>query len=106
MLEGGGLALLNGGIGKFWVFGKETLAVAKAPVKENQFDERRETLVIERKTTFAPDLKIDAAKRNALIDAVHRHPADVKKLEYIRCPTGFIRHITVTEEDLTSLKLK
>lgn len=79
--------------------------MAKAPVKENQYDERRETLVMERKTTFTPGLAVDAAKRNAIIDAVHRHPTDVKKLEYIRSPTGFIRHITVTEEDLASLKL-
>ena len=78
--------------------------MAKAPAKENQFDERRETLVVEKKTSWPADVKAPESDRPRLADALHANRQNVKKLEYIRCPTGFIRHITVTQEDLDAIK--
>lgn len=80
--------------------------MAKAAVKENQFDERRETLVMERRTTWEEGVSVSESEKQAVIDALHRNPQEVKKLEYIRCPTGFIRHITVTADDLALAKKK
>lgn len=80
--------------------------MAKAPVKENQYDERRETLVMERKTSFAAGVNVPDGEKARVIDALHRNPQAAKKLDYIRSPTGFIRHITVTQEDVDSLKVK
>lgn len=79
---------------------RDNTAVAKAPVKENQFDERRETLVMERRTTWDQGVSVPERDKAAIVDALHRNPQGVKKLEYIRTPTGFIRHITVTADDL------
>lgn len=78
--------------------------MAKAAAKENQFDERRETLVVERKTSFPADIALADVERQRVRDALHRAPKDAKVLEYIRCPTGFVRHITVTKEDVERLK--
>lgn len=77
--------------------------MAKAPVKENQFDERRETLVVERKTTWPAGVSVPKEARAKLVDQLHAQPQSAKKLDYIRCPTGFVRHITVTEDDLARL---
>jgi hypothetical protein len=74
--------------------------VAKAPVKENQFDARRETLVVETKTTWEQGVSADDRAKARIGQALHRDPENAKKLEYVRCPTGFIRHITVTDEDV------
>ena len=78
--------------------------MAKAPAKKNQFDERRETLVMERKTTWAAELSVDESERERIADMLHQKPQDAGQLEYIRSPTGFIRHITVTPEDIDRLK--
>lgn len=74
--------------------------MAKAPASENQFDETREKLVVERKTTWPKGLDVTETERQAINDRLHREPAAAKKLEYVRCPTGLIRHITVTPEDV------
>ena len=79
---------------------KESTAVAKAAAKENQYDERRETLVMERRTTWPEGVAVADSERKRVIDALHRNPQNVKKLEYIRSPTGYIRNINVTTEDL------
>jgi hypothetical protein len=79
--------------------------VAKATAKaaENQYDERREGLVVEQKTTWPAGLTVMDFERAEIAKKLHANPKDVKKLEYIRCPTGFVRHITVSQEDLDKL---
>lgn len=77
--------------------------MAKAAAKEepkNQFDARRETLVVERKTTWPAGVELAAAEQDELADSLHADPQKAAMLEYIRCPTGFIRHITVTAEEI------
>lgn len=77
---------------------------AAAAKSQNQFDERRETIVVEKKTTWPKDSKLVEAERIRIAGALHKAPKDAKILEYIRCPTGFVRHITVTQEDLDRVK--
>lgn len=82
--------------------------MAKAPTKEkieNQFDERRETLVVETKTSFESG-PADSDAREKVRRLIHANPKDAKKLEYVRCPTGLIRHVTVTAEDFERLGVK
>lgn len=76
---------------------------AKKKVPDNQYDERRETLVMERKTTWSEDVSVADADRARIADALHENPKDAKKLEYILCPTGLIRHVTVTTDDVARL---
>jgi hypothetical protein len=79
--------------------------VAKKPAKpENEYDERRDTLVVEQKTTWPPDLVVPHEDRKQIADSLHHQPKEAKTLEYILCPTGLIRHITVTQEDLDRLR--
>jgi hypothetical protein len=81
--------------------------MAKAPAakeKGNEFDDRREGLVVERKTVFPAELNVSADRRPGLREQLHADPKAAKVLEYVRCPTGFIRTITVTADDLTRLK--
>lgn len=77
---------------------------AKKTVPDNQYDERRETLVVEIKTTWPSDIQLSEQERQRIAAQLHREPKDCKKLEYIRCPTGLVRHITVTTEDIDRLK--
>lgn len=79
--------------------------MAKAAAKsENQYDERRETLVMETKTTFPAGIDLTEGDRARIKVHLHGRPKEAKKLEYIRTPTGFIRHITVTPEEVQSLR--
>ena len=80
------------------------MAKAAKETKENEFDERRETLVIEMKTTFPPELDYPHSAKDEIVTALHAAPAEAKVLTYVRCPTGFIRHVTVTSDDLKRLK--
>lgn len=75
--------------------------MAKAPVKENQYDERRETLVVEEKTVWQAE--VPAADRPRIAAALHRNPKETKKLEYVLCSVGLIRRITVTPEDVARI---
>lgn len=75
--------------------------MAKAPAKENQYDERRETLVVEKKTLWQAD--VPAADRASIATALHRNPQEAKKVEYVLCSVGLIRRITVTPEDVARL---
>lgn len=78
--------------------------MAKAAPKANQYDERKEGLVVERKTTFPKELAIAESSQPRLRQLLHGDPKAAGALEYIRCPTGFIRHITVAKEDVERLK--
>ena len=78
--------------------------MAKAK-KDNEYDERRETLVMEQKTTWPPDLPVPETERRRVAEALHNNPKDAKRMQYILCPTGLIRHVTVTPEDLERLEV-
>lgn len=77
--------------------------MAKKPVKDNQFDEYRENLVMETKTSWSEGVTVPEADQQRIVSTLHSNPKETKKLEYIRSPTGFVRHITVTQEDLDRL---
>lgn len=67
----------------------------------NKFDPRVETLVIETKTEWDPDVgDLTAEDQEWLSNAVHANPADASKILYERAHTGFTRIITVTVEDI------
>lgn len=71
---------------------------------ENEFDPRRETLVMETRTLFAPELKtLSATDREWLAEAVHAEPELASKLVYERSHTGFIREITIGVADVSRL---
>lgn len=80
-----------------------------------KYDPRLESLVIETRTLFAPEieeeirkfdgtLEIDAGDdidtHALLAEAVHRSPEKASSIFYERAHTGFTREITITEEDL------
>jgi hypothetical protein len=79
---------------------KDPTAMAKAPETLNNYDERRDSLVVERKTTWPKDTKVTNAEKELLARKLHEHPKSATKLDYILCPTGLIRHITVTDDDV------
>lgn len=71
---------------------------------EEKFDPRRETLVIETRTSWAPELAgLAAADKEWLSQAVHEHPEKASKISYEREHTGFTREITVTVADVERL---
>jgi hypothetical protein len=76
------------------------MAKAKAAESTNQWDERRETLVVETKTSWPSDIIVTAHERRHITDLLHKSPKQAGILEYVRCPTGLIRHITVTQADV------
>ena len=77
---------------------------AKKTVPDNQFDERRESLVVETKTVWPAGIEVEEAEKKRIDSRLHQNPRDAKFLEYVRCPTGFVRQITVAPEDLQRLK--
>jgi hypothetical protein len=71
---------------------------------EVSYDPRRETLVMETRTNWAPELKnLSDADKEWLSRAVHEQPARAAKIDYERSHTGFIREITVTVADVERL---
>lgn len=80
------------------------MAKAAAKKTENEYDVRRETLVVERKTTWPANVKLSDADREFAADLLHKDAQNVKQMVYVRCPTGLIRHITVTDEEMAKLK--
>ena len=69
-----------------------------------KFDPRVDSLVMETKTTFAPELeRLSAEDKRWLAEAIHREPRLATKIAYERSHTGFIREITVTPEDIERL---
>lgn len=79
--------------------------MAKAAAKENQFDDKRETLVVECKTTWTEEQrkKYPENEREHLAGLLHSTPKEAKKMVYVRTTTGLIRHISVTDEDLARI---
>ena len=66
-----------------------------------KYDPRVDSLVMETKTVFAPELAhIKEEDKKWLAEALHREPQIATKIAYERSHTGFIREITVTEQDV------
>lgn len=71
---------------------------------EVSYDPRRETLVMETRTNWAPELEsLSAADKEWLSRAVHEQPAKAAQIDYERSHTGFVREITVTVADVERL---
>lgn len=71
---------------------------------EENYDPRRETLVMETRTNWDPELaSLPAADKEWLARAVHEHPEKAVKIGYERSHTGFTREITVTVADVERL---
>ena len=71
---------------------------------EEGYDARRETLVMETRTSWDPELEsLPAADKEWLARAVHEEPEKAAKIAYERSHTGFTREITVTVADVERL---
>ena len=69
-----------------------------------KYDPRVDSLVMETKTIFAPELeRLSEEDKHWLAEAIHREPRLATKIAYERSHTGFIREITVTPEDIERL---
>jgi len=69
-----------------------------------KYDPRVDSLVIETKTLWDPEVgDLPEKDRQWLAAAVHREPANAAKIEYDRAHTGFTRTITVTVADIERL---
>jgi len=68
---------------------------------EDKYDPRRETLVMETRTFWDPELSnLTPADKSWLAHAVHASPEQAIKINYERSHTGFVREITVTVADV------
>jgi hypothetical protein len=68
------------------------------------YDPRLESLVVETRTDWAPELQsLSPDEKGVIARAIHRHPQLARTINYERTHTGFIREITVTEEDVERL---
>jgi hypothetical protein len=71
---------------------------------EDKYDARRETLVMETRTSWDPELAgLSDSDKEWLAHAVHEHPEKAAKIAYERSHTGFVREITVTVADVERL---
>ncbi len=71
---------------------------------EEGYDARRETLVMEARTNWDPELAgLSDQDKEWLAQAVHDHPEKAAKIGYERSHTGFVREITVTVADVERL---
>lgn len=74
---------------------------------EVSYDPRREALVMETRTQWAPELKdLAESDKEWLARAVHEQPAKAAHVDYERSHTGFIREILVTVGDVERLYLE
>ena len=71
----------------------------------DKFDPYREALVVET-TTIWPDEfdAIDASANETISAALHADPESATQLAYVRMHTGFLREITVTQDDVSRVK--
>lgn len=71
---------------------------------EEKFDPRRESLVMETRTSWDPALgNLSEADKEWLAHAVQEQPEKATKIAYERSHTGFTREITVTVADVERL---
>lgn len=66
----------------------------------DKFDPYREALIVETNTIWPEDSDLDQRTRAELAAELHANPEQASQLEYIRTHTGFVRQITVTDDDL------
>lgn len=70
----------------------------------NKFDPKLESLVVETKTDWDPDIgDLSEDDRHWLAHEIHRNPQLASKIQYERAHTGFTRVITVTVDDIERL---
>jgi hypothetical protein len=70
----------------------------------NKFDPRLDSLVVETRTYWAPDVQgLSTEDREWLSKAIHHSPSLAGKINYERAHTGFTREITVTTADIERL---
>ena len=70
----------------------------------NKFDPRLESLVMETRTNWDPEIGDLAEEDKAwLAAAVHQQPREAANVQYERSHTGFAREITVTVADIERL---
>lgn len=70
----------------------------------DHYDRKLETLVMERRTRFAPDLvKLSDDDRRWLAEALHAEPHKAAEVRYERQHTGFLREIVATRSDVERL---
>lgn len=70
----------------------------------NKFDRRLESLVVETRTNYAPDITgLSAEDSRWVSKAIHEKPQLASQISYERTHTGFIREITVTVNDVARL---
>jgi len=69
------------------------------------YDPYRDALVVEEVTHWPFDLgEVPESERPFLERILHQQPAQAASLEYVRLYSGFARHITVTQVDLTRIR--
>lgn len=72
----------------------------------DKFDPRVDQLVMETRTSWDPSVgDLSPEDRRWVADAIHQSPSMAAKVAYDRSHTGFVRHITVTLEDIQRLYL-
>ena len=70
----------------------------------NKFDRRIDSLVVETRTSFSPEVTGLAVEDSQWISkAIHHHPEWASQISYERAHTGFIRDIVVTAADVARL---
>ncbi|MCA9036125.1 MAG: hypothetical protein KDA91_13405 [Planctomycetaceae bacterium] len=71
-----------------------------------KFDSRIDALVVETRTSWDPSVgDLPPQDRQWVAHTIHQNPSIARNIEYIRTHSGFIRHITVTVEDIQQLYL-
>ena len=71
----------------------------------NKYDPRLESLVVETKTNWDPEVaELPDEEKRWVASELHRHPDQASKIQYVRVHTGMIRQITVTADDVQRLR--
>lgn len=72
----------------------------------DKFDPRVDDLVMETRTVWDPSVgDLSAEDKRWVARAIHQNPSLAANVSYERSHTGFVRHITVTLEDIQRLYL-
>lgn len=70
----------------------------------NKYDKRLESLVVETKTHWGPDVaQLSADDKAVIAQAIHEQPELASQINYERAHTGFTREITVSAADISRL---
>jgi hypothetical protein len=71
----------------------------------DKFDPYREALIVEKMTIWPDDIaEMNDTERERIETQLHANPQEAAELTYVRLPSGFARHISVTADDLERLK--